>query len=112
MGVQVPLPGQFLDGYPGHDLTYDELDSHQTAQGEQRGGYHEFFRMLMRAVTDQHVTDPGPWTDPPDSSFNPDPWTDPVTTINGMSPEDTTMTGFCSWCAGSPGVYAKALTTD
>jgi CubicO group peptidase (beta-lactamase class C family) len=112
LGVQVPLPGQFFDGYPGHDLTYDEIDAHQTAQGEQRGGFHEFFRMLMRAVTDQHVPDPGPWTDPPDNSFNPDPWTDPVTTVNGMEPGDTTMSGFCSWCAGSPGVYAKALTTD
>lgn len=47
-----------------HDFEYNPQDIHTFPlnQGEQLEGYHEFFRILMRAVTDQKVKDPGPWT--------------------------------------------------
>jgi hypothetical protein len=46
-----------------HDLDTDPTDIHTLPwfQGEQLEGYHEFFRLLMRAVADQKVRDPGPW---------------------------------------------------
>lgn len=47
-----------------HDFEYNPSDIHTFPlnQGEQLEGYHEFFRILMRAVQDQTVKDPGPWT--------------------------------------------------
>ena len=47
-----------------HDFDYSLEDVHTFpgAQGEQGEGYHEFFRILMRAVRDQRIADPGPWT--------------------------------------------------
>ncbi|MGH8997938.1 MAG: serine hydrolase domain-containing protein [Acidimicrobiia bacterium] len=49
-----------------HDFNYNPADVHTfpLAQGEQQEGYHEFFRILMRAVTDQEVPDPGDYTAP------------------------------------------------
>ena len=47
-----------------HDFSYNPADAHTfpLAQGDLLEGYHEFFRLLMRAVGDQAVRDPGPWT--------------------------------------------------
>ena len=47
-----------------HDFEYNPQDIHTFPlnQGEQLEGYHEFFRILMRAVKDQTVKDPGPWS--------------------------------------------------
>jgi hypothetical protein len=112
LAVQYPLAGQIFDGYPGHDPTYDEVDAHQIGQGEQRNGYHEFFRMLMRAVTDQRISDPGPWTDPPDWSFDPKPHTEVDTIVKGSGSGDTSFNGFGSWAQKYPAVIAKSLATD
>lgn len=45
-----------------HDYDYEDVNAFPLNQGEQREGYHEFFRYLMRAVNDQQVKDPGPWS--------------------------------------------------
>lgn len=75
-----------------HDFDTDPADIHTfpTNQGEQLEGYHEFFRILMRAVADQQVKDPGPWThgrNGPDA-FDAEQFVEPEQTIaGGGSPE-------------------------
>ena len=111
IALQAPLPGQVVDGYNGHDADVDEIDAHQVAQSELRRGYHELFRILMRAVTDQSIEDPGPWTDQPDDSFDPGLWVDPELVAENPRATDPQTAGFCSWCATMPGVYARSLTS-
>jgi CubicO group peptidase (beta-lactamase class C family) len=110
--LQVPAPGQIYDGYPGHDATYEQqIDSQQISQGEANAGYHEFFRILMRAVTDQKIGDPGPWDQPPDNEFDPDPWLGHSDQqLHKADPTNTDYSGW-SWFAGVPAAYAKALST-
>ena len=75
---QVPCPGTlctFSNGYPGQGPGSGpgaHMDSNQPAQKEMTKGYHEFWRILMSAVKDQAVPDPGPWEGPVDDEFNPD----------------------------------------
>ena len=38
--------------------------------GEWGEGYHELFRLLMAAVTDRQMPDPGPWNQPLDHGFD------------------------------------------
>jgi CubicO group peptidase (beta-lactamase class C family) len=112
VAVMAPLPGQIFDGYNGHDPDYDQVDAHQVAQGEQRGGYHEFFRILMRSVRDQSIVDPGPWTDPPDNSFDPDLWVDAPLTVKAAEPTDPNMSGWWSWGPRTGAAYSKSFTTE
>ena len=112
VALMTPLPGQIFDGYNGHDPDYDQVDAHQVAQGEQRGGYHEFFRILMRAVRDQSIVDPGPWTDPPDNTFDPDLWVDPGLTVRAAEPTDPNMSGWWSWGPKTSHAYSKSFTTE
>jgi CubicO group peptidase (beta-lactamase class C family) len=49
----------------GEDMDRQAGDIEQFPfQGIQGEGYHEWFRLLMRAVTDKPMRDPGPWTNP------------------------------------------------
>jgi CubicO group peptidase (beta-lactamase class C family) len=49
----------------GEDMDRQAGDIEQFPyQGIQGEGYHEWFRLLMKAVTDRSVPDPGPWTNP------------------------------------------------
>jgi CubicO group peptidase (beta-lactamase class C family) len=75
---QVPCPGAvctFLNGYPGQGPGSGpgaQSDGHQVGQAELNKGYHDFFRILMSAVSDQKVPDPGEWDEPDDNEFDPD----------------------------------------
>lgn len=44
-----------------HGFDYDPSSIQIALDGQQGAGYHEFFRLLMHAVTDQDVPDPGPF---------------------------------------------------
>ena len=111
LALMVPLPGQIFDGYNGHDPSYDHVDAHQIAQGEQREGYHDFFRILMRAVKDQAIPDPGPWDQPEDNTFDSSMFIGHgQLTLDETDPTNTEYGGW-SWFAGVPSAYAKAFAT-
>lgn len=77
-GGQTPCPGAvctFANGYPGQGPGSGpdaQIDGNQPSQAEVSKGHHEFFRILMSAVKDQKVPDPGPWDTPDDNNFDPD----------------------------------------
>ena len=75
-----------------HDFDYDPNDVHTMPwnQGEQNEGFHEFFRLLMKAVTDQAVRDPGPWSVPPDTAGDSTYLSEPDQTIDSRSSASNT----------------------
>jgi CubicO group peptidase (beta-lactamase class C family) len=77
-----------------HDFDYDPNDAHTLPwiQGEQNEGFHEFFRLLMRAVQDQTVEDPGPWRVEPDSDNSSTYLSEPDQTIDSRSSASNTDT--------------------
>ncbi len=81
-----------------HDFDYGPTDVHTlpAAQGEQEDGYHEFFRILMRSVKDQRVSDPGPWkygTKTAQSNSDPMQFLEPVQTVDGKASGDPMNNG-------------------
>jgi hypothetical protein len=70
-----------------HDFDYDPNDVHTLPwnQGEQNEGFHEFFRLLMRAVKDQTVRDPGPWREKPDTDGDSTYFSEPDQTVASRS---------------------------
>jgi hypothetical protein len=79
-----------------HDFDYDPNDIHTMPwnQGEQNEGFHEFFRLLMRAVKDQAVRDPGPWREKPDTDGSSSYLAEPDQTVASRSgAENTDTTG-------------------
>jgi CubicO group peptidase (beta-lactamase class C family) len=70
-----------------HDFDYDPNDIHTLPwnQGEQLEGFHEFFRLLMRAVKDQAVADPGPWREKPKTDGNSSYLSEPDQTVASRS---------------------------
>lgn len=49
--------------------------------------YHNFFRILLRGVRDQHVPDPGPYQNPPfDFDLNPVNYADPRVLLTDLAP--------------------------
>ncbi|GAB3689962.1 serine hydrolase domain-containing protein [Saccharopolyspora tripterygii] len=49
--------------------------------------YHNFFRILLRGIRDQHVPDPGPYQNPPfDFDFNPINYADPRVLLTDLAP--------------------------
>ena len=59
-------------------------------QGEQNEGFHAFFRLLMRAVKDQAVEDPGPWRVDPDTDTSSTYLSEPDQTIDSRSSASNT----------------------
>lgn len=52
--------------------------------------YYNFFRILMRAVTDTHIPDPGPYQPPPTNlSFDPLNFADPSVLLADLFPNST-----------------------
>lgn len=89
-----------------HDFTYEPTDANTYFQDEQREGYHEFFRILMRAVKDQKVRDPGPWKEPAEQDVDGEQFAEPDQTIagfNGVGTEhDGTVTNLTEYqCAAA-----------
>jgi hypothetical protein len=78
-----------------HDFDYDPNEVHTMPwnQGEQNEGFHEFFRLLMRAVTDQIVKDPGPWRVPPDTDGRSTYLSEPDQTVDSRASATNTDTG-------------------
>jgi len=77
-------------------------------------GHHEFFRLLMSAVTDQKVADPGPWDKPDDNSFDPDQFVgNPQGQMNsaGFGRKMENYPSYFSNYAAVPGVFAKNMST-
>jgi CubicO group peptidase (beta-lactamase class C family) len=77
LALEAPTPPSFIDGYVGQGPGTGpggggQYDGQQIAQGEVNAGYHEFFRILMAAVADQKIGDPGPWDQKDDNAFDPD----------------------------------------
>jgi CubicO group peptidase (beta-lactamase class C family) len=77
-----------------HDFDYDLNDVHTMPwnQGEQNEGFHEFFRLLMKAVTDQAVRDPGPWRVAPDNHGDSTYLSEPDQTVASRSSASNTDT--------------------
>ena len=77
-----------------HDFDYDPNDVHTMPwnQGEQNEGFHEFFRLLMRAVQDQAVRDPGPWREKPDTDGSSSYLSEPDQTVASRSEAHNTDT--------------------
>ncbi|HLJ07825.1 MAG TPA: hypothetical protein VKX24_04760, partial [Acidimicrobiia bacterium] len=75
---------------------------------------HEFFRLLMSAVTDQKVADPGPWDKPDDNSFDPDQFIgNPQGQMNsaGFGKKMENYPAYFSNYAAVPGIFAKNMST-
>lgn len=74
-----------------HGFDYDPTSIQIAMDGQQGEGYHEFFRILMRAVKDQDVRDPGAYDGYTDSltEFDASKWSHlPLTTstiLGGLS---------------------------
>jgi len=118
--AQVPCPDAactFMNGYPGQGPGSGpgaQLDGHQAAQAELNKGYHEFWRILMSAVADQQVPDPGPWDEPDDNEFDPDAFFgDPQGAVasNRTGEEIDNYPEYFADYGRVPGVYAKNMTT-
>jgi CubicO group peptidase (beta-lactamase class C family) len=119
--AQFPCPNAvctFADGFPsqgpgsGPDAQPDGQT--QIAQGELNKPYHEFFRILMSAVTDQHIADPGPWDQPDDNAFNPDLFVgnpDASMRANRTGEMMDNYPGYFADYARLPGIYMKNMTT-
>jgi len=118
--AQFPCPNAvctFANGFPSEgpgvgDGNRDGQDL--IAQGELNKPYHEFFRILMSSVTDQHVDDPGPWDQPDDNAFDPDLFIgNPHASMNsnrtGEQMDD--YPGYFADYAKLPGIYVKNMTT-
>jgi len=119
-GGQVPCPGAvctFMNGYPGQGPGSGpdaQLDGNQPSQAEMSKGHHEFFRLLMSAVTDQKVADPGPWDKPDDNSFDPDQFIgNPQGQMNsaGIGRKMENYPAYFSNYAAVPGIFAKNMST-
>ena len=93
---------------------YDATSLRQIAQGELNKPYHELFRILMSAVTDQHIADPGPWDQPNDNGFNPDLFFgNPNASMRANRTGEMTdnYPGYFADYARLPGIYMKNMTT-
>ena len=115
---QVPCPGAectFLNGYPGQGPGSGpgaQMDQHQLSQAELNKGYHDYFRILMSAVKDQKVPDPGEWDQPDDNNFDSETFVgDPSGTMAASHTGQGNDSAYYSDYAQVPGLYAKALTT-
>jgi CubicO group peptidase (beta-lactamase class C family) len=77
-----------------HDFDYDPNSAHTMPwnRGEQNEGVHEFFRLLMRAVQDQAVRDPGPWREKPDTDGSSSYLAEPDQTVASRSGAQNTDT--------------------
>jgi CubicO group peptidase (beta-lactamase class C family) len=119
-GGQMPCPGAictFMNGYPGQGPGSGpgaQLDGNQVSQAEVSKGHHEFFRILMSAVADQKVLDPGPWDTPDDNNFDPDVFfgnPEGQMKSSGTGQKMDNYPAYFSDYAAVPGVYAKNMTT-
>ncbi|HZQ79913.1 MAG TPA: serine hydrolase domain-containing protein [Acidimicrobiia bacterium] len=119
-GGQAPCPGAvctFMNGYPGQGPGSGpgaQMDGNQISQAEVSKGHHEFFRLLMSAVTDQKIADPGPWDTPDDNNFDPSLFVgDPDRQMQeaGMGQKMDNYPPYFADYAKVPGVYLKNMTT-
>lgn len=78
LGITVTTTGLFGDHYPSPGILLG------ASPGDMQ---HEFFRLLMRAVLDEHVPDPGPYVGPP-MPFDVDPFqfADPAVLLTDLFP--------------------------
>jgi hypothetical protein len=120
IGGHTPCPGAictFANGYPGQGPGSGpdaQMDGNQPSQAEVSKGHHEFFRILMSAVADQKVLDPGPWDTPDDNNFDPDLFVgDPEGQWKaaGMTNKPDNFPEYFANYANVPGVYIKNMTT-
>jgi CubicO group peptidase (beta-lactamase class C family) len=119
-GGQTPCPGAvctFANGYPGQGPGSGpdaQPDGHQILQAEVTKGHHEFFRILMSAVADQKVPDPGPWDKPADNNFDPDLFIgNPEGQMNssGFGEKPESYAPYFADYASLPAIWAQNMST-